>query len=82
MNYYTDQTSSPDNQYVSFQCQDYTRAESKDLGGEEPLCYDLDSAPPGSACAAAATYRPEDRGESTLRTTANIRRKSRPSARI
>ena len=47
MNYYTDQTSSPDNQYVSFQCQDYTRAESKDLGGEEPLCYDLDSAPPG-----------------------------------
>ena len=47
MNYYTGQTSSPDRQYVSFQCQDYTRAESKDRGGEEPLCYDLDSAPPG-----------------------------------
>ena len=47
MNYYTDRTSSPDNQYVSFQCQDYTRAESRDRGGEEPLCYDLDSAPSG-----------------------------------
>ena len=47
MNYYTIHTSSPDNQYVSYQCQDYTRAESRDRGGEEPLCYDLDSAPSG-----------------------------------
>ena len=45
MNYYTDRTSSPDRQYASYQCQDYTRAESKDQGGEEPLCYDLDRAP-------------------------------------
>ena len=47
MNYYTINTSSADNQYVSYQCQDYTRAESRDRGGEEPLCYDLDSAPSG-----------------------------------
>ena len=47
MNYYTIQTSAADRQYVSYQCQDYTRAESKDRGGEEPLCYDLDSAPSG-----------------------------------
>ena len=47
MNYYTDRTTYPDDQYVSFQCQDYTRAESRGRGGEEPLCYDLDSAPSG-----------------------------------
>ena len=47
MNYYTIQTSDADDQYVSYQCQDYTRAESEDQGGEEPLCYDLDSAPSG-----------------------------------
>ena len=47
MNYYTDQTSYADDQYASFQCQDYTRAESRDRGGEEPLCYDPDSAPSG-----------------------------------
>ena len=47
MNYYTDRTSGPDDQYVSYQCQDYTRAESRDRGGEEPLCYDLDSTPSG-----------------------------------
>lgn len=47
MNYYTDQTTYPDDQYVSYRCQDYTRAESKDQGGEEPLCYDLDSASSG-----------------------------------
>ena len=47
MNYYTDRTTYPDTQYVSYQCQDYTRAESRDRGGEEPLCYDLDSAPAG-----------------------------------
>ena len=47
MNYWTTHTTSPDDQYVSYQCQDYTRAESKDRGGEEPLCYDLDSAPSG-----------------------------------
>ena len=47
MNYYTDRTTYPDSQYVSYQCQGYTRAESKDRGGEEPLCYDLDSAPSG-----------------------------------
>ena len=49
MNYYTTNTSSADSQYVSYQCQDYTRAESKDRGGEEPLCYDLDSAPSGQS---------------------------------
>lgn len=47
MNYYTDRTTYPDDQYVSYQCQGYTRAESRDRGGEEPLCYDLDSAPSG-----------------------------------
>ena len=47
MNYYTTNTSDADNQYVSFQCQDYTRSESEDQGGEEPLCYDPDSAPSG-----------------------------------
>ena len=47
MNYYTTQTTDADNQYVSYQCQDYIRAESEDRGGEEPLCYDLDSAPSG-----------------------------------
>ena len=47
MNYYTDRTTYPDSQYVSYQCQDYTRAESRDRGGEEPLCYDLDRAPSG-----------------------------------
>ena len=47
MNYYTDRTTYPDDQYVSYQCQDYTRAESRGRGGEEPLCYDLDSAPSG-----------------------------------
>ena len=47
MNYYTDRTTYPDDQYVSYQCQGYTRAESNDRGGEEPLCYDLDSAPSG-----------------------------------
>ena len=58
MNYYTDRTSSPDNQYVSFQCQDYTRAESRDRGGEEPLCYDLDSAPSGQSLCGGGDIQP------------------------
>ena len=47
MNFYTDHTTYPDGQYVSYQCQGYTRAESNRKGGEEPLCYDLDRAPSG-----------------------------------
>ena len=58
MNYYTIHTSSPDNQYVSYQCQDYTRAESKDRGGEEPLCYDLDSAPSGQNLCGGGDIQP------------------------
>ena len=58
MNYYTIHTSSPDNQYVSYQCQDYTRAESRDRGGEEPLCYDLDSAPSGQNLCGGGDIRP------------------------
>ena len=41
MNFFTDQTTYPEGQYVSYQCQAYTRAESNGRGGEEPLCYDL-----------------------------------------
>lgn len=44
MNFYTDQTSYPETQYASYACQTYTRGESIDRGGEEPLCYDLDRA--------------------------------------
>ena len=47
MNFFTDQTTSPDRQYVSYQCQAYTRSASNRRGGEEPLCYDLDRAPWG-----------------------------------
>ena len=46
MNFYTDRTSYPDTQYVSYACQDYTRGESNRRGGEEPLCYDIDRVPP------------------------------------
>ena len=45
MNFYTDRTSYPDTQYVSYECQDYTRGQSSGRGGEEPLCYDIDQAP-------------------------------------
>ena len=58
MNYYTIHTSSADDQYVSYQCQDYTRAESRDRGGEEPLCYDLDSAPSGQNLCGGGDIRP------------------------
>ena len=47
MSFFTDQTTYPDTQYVSYACQAYTRGESRGRGGEEPLCYDLDRAPPG-----------------------------------
>ncbi len=49
MGYFTDRTTYPDDQYVSYQCQDYTRPESSDQGGEEPLCYDLSRAR-GNVC--------------------------------
>ncbi len=58
MNYYTIHTSDADDQYVSYQCQDYTRAESEDRGGEEPLCYDLDSAPSGQNLCGSGDIRP------------------------
>ena len=58
MNYYTDRTTYPDLQYVSYQCQDYTRAESRDRGGEEPLCYDLDSAPSGQNLCGSGDIQP------------------------
>ena len=44
MNFFTDQTTYPERQYVSYQCQAYTRSASNRRGGEEPLCYDLDRA--------------------------------------
>ena len=47
MSFYTTDTTYPDTQYVSYQCQGYTRSESSGRGGEEPLCYDLDRAPSG-----------------------------------
>ena len=49
MNFYTHRTSYPDSHYASYSCQSYTRAESRDKGGEEPLCYDLDRAPAGQS---------------------------------
>ena len=58
MNYYTDRTTYPDTQYVSYQCQDYTRAESSGQGGEEPLCYDLDSAPAGASLCGDGDIQP------------------------
>ena len=45
MGFFSSYTGLPDSQYASYQCQDYTRAESKDQGGVEPLCYDLGRAP-------------------------------------
>ena len=47
MNFYTDRTSYPEDQYVSYACQGYTRGESSGRGGEEPLCYDIDRVPDG-----------------------------------
>ena len=47
MSFFTDQTTYPHDQYVSYTCQAYTRQESNRRGGEEPLCYDLDSVPDG-----------------------------------
>ena len=44
MGFFSSYTGLPESQYVSYQCQDYTRAESEDKGGVEPLCYDLDRA--------------------------------------
>lgn len=41
MNFFTDQTTYPEHQYVSYACQAYAR------GVESPLCYDLDSVPTG-----------------------------------
>ena len=59
MNFYTHQTSYPDGQYVSYACQDYTRGASRRQGGEEPLCYDLDSAPPGQGLCRDGDIRPD-----------------------
>lgn len=54
MSFFTDQTSIPHRQYASYSCQAYTRSEAR--GGEEPLCYDLDSAPEGqNLCRAGDT---------------------------
>ena len=54
MSFFTDQTSIPHKQYASYSCQAYTRSEAK--RGEEPLCYDLDSAPAGqNLCRAGDT---------------------------
>ena len=49
MNFFTEQTTYPEDQYVSYRCQDYTRIEagSAKPGWEEPLCYDLDRVPAG-----------------------------------
>lgn len=53
MNFFTEQTTYPEDQYVSYRCQDYTRTEAKSARPrrwEEPLCYDLDRAPAGQMC--------------------------------
>lgn len=47
MNFFTVQTTYPESQYASYRCQAYTRAESSGRGGIAPICYDIDSAPPG-----------------------------------
>ena len=49
MNFFTDQTTYPENQYVSYACQDYTRTEAQAQRPrwEEPLCYDVERAPNG-----------------------------------
>lgn len=47
MNFYTHRTSYPEDQYVSYACQGYTRSQSNGRGGEEPLCYDIDRVPRG-----------------------------------
>ena len=59
MNFFTDQTTYPETQYASYACQDYTRAESRGRGGEEPLCYDLDSAPPGQNLCHSGDIQPD-----------------------
>lgn len=58
MNFFTEQTTYPETQYASYACQDYTRAESRDRGGEEPLCYDLDSAPSGQNQCSSGDIQP------------------------
>ena len=59
MNFFTDQTTYPEHQYASYACQDYTRGESRGRGGEEPLCYDLDSAPPGRNLCGSGDIQPD-----------------------
>ena len=59
MGYFTTHTSYPDSQYVSYQCQAYTRPESRDRGGEEPLCYDLDRAPAGQNLCGDGDIQPD-----------------------
>jgi len=47
MNFFTTQTTYPEDQYVSYACQDYTRVEARSHRPrwEIPVCYDLDRAP-------------------------------------
>lgn len=47
MNFFTHRTSRPDRHYASYACQGYTRSDSNQQGGEEPLCYDIDRVPDG-----------------------------------
>ncbi len=59
MNFFTEQTTTPATQYASYACQAYTRAESNRQGGEEPLCYDFDSAPAGQNLCRAGDVQPD-----------------------
>ena len=59
MTFFTDQTTNSRTQYVSYKCQAYTRSESNRKGGEEPLCYDLDSAPAGQDLCKHGDIRPD-----------------------
>ena len=59
MNFYTHDTTYPESQYVSYACQSYTRGESNGLGGEEPLCYDIDRVPAGGNICADGDIPPD-----------------------
>ena len=49
MNFFTPETSYPEDQYASYSCQDYTRTEagSHRPRWEQPICYDIDRVPNG-----------------------------------
>lgn len=59
MNFYTHDTTYPEDQYVSYTCQSYTRSQSKARGGEEPMCYDIDRVPRGQRICGDGDIQPD-----------------------